>query len=130
MNIITDLTKAKDAKFKKAMTIEELERLVQAELRGEFEIAHLPPPKNWQLQDSIMVKAPGYWKLYSYKDPKWRCDGLSQEVGGTDMCVEAKKKFSELKEKYKKVPGDLRYIFEPRDLRKFKLVDETFRENK
>jgi hypothetical protein len=109
----------------KKVTNEQLEAEVQRQLSetDSTKVTPLPAPKGWEQTDSIMIKAPGYWWLHSKVDRRWRAEG-SGEVGGTDMCKEAKKAFFELKHRYGNPPWDMVYKFEPRDLKKFKLASD------
>jgi hypothetical protein len=126
MHIVDPNFKNFDALQKKKVTNEELERLVQKELREQDPVAvtPLPAPKGWEQTDSILIKCPGYWWLHSKVDHRWRAEGKSEEVGGTGMCPEAKKAFFELRDRLGKPPWDFIYRFEPRDLKKFKLASD------
>ena len=114
-------------KFEKSkVTNEQLEVLVQKELREQdpAKITPLPAPKGWEQTDSVLIKCPGYWWLHSKVDKRWRAEGKSDEVGGTQMCPEAKRAFFELRHKFGATPWDFIYRFEPRDLKKFKLAND------
>ncbi len=113
-----------DKEQKNKLSVSDLEKLALADMRNTDprKITPLPPPK--ELPDSVLIKCPGYWWLLSNSDPRWKAEGKSEEVGGRDMCPEAKIAFRKLKEKLgKKTPFDLVYRFEPINLKKFKLAD-------
>lgn len=107
---------------KKAVGHDELEKIIHKVNTGNA-LTPIPPPQNWRATDSVMILAPGYWKIHSKVDHRWRAEGKSEEVGGTEMCKEAKARFFEMKSKYGTPPWDIVYVFEPRDLKKFKLAD-------
>jgi hypothetical protein len=116
-----------DERDKKAVKLSTLEQIVNRESQGECKMVDLPEPENWRQTDSCLIVASGYWWLKSEKDKRWRAEGKSAEVGGTSMCIEAKRAFWELKKKYgPKVPGELRYAYEfdRAGLKKFKLAQE------
>jgi len=125
-----------DEQQKKKVSFDQLDKLVREQVDGgpDKQITKLPEPEGWRFTDSILIKCPGYWWLHSNSDDRWRAQGKSNEVGGTDMCPEAKRAFYELQQKLgKKVPFDFIYRFEPRDVRKFKLAsdpDQMFKNGK
>lgn len=110
-----------DEKDKQAVSHDELDKIIH-KTNAENSMTPIPPPENWRATDSVMIEAPGYWWIHSKVDHRWRAEGKG-EVGGTDMCREAKYKFHEMKKRYGTPPWDLIYRFEPRDLKKFKLAD-------
>lgn len=126
MFINTGSFKDFDALQKRKVSLEDLEKLVQKEIvkPDAKEVTPLPEPRDWRLTDSILIKCPGYWWLHSKVDRRWRTEGKSEEVGGTEMCPEAKRSFFQLREKFGRPPWDLVYRFEPRDLKKFKLAND------
>lgn len=121
--IKTDKFKKIEQRDKKVVTFDKLDQAI-AEANTKTEMTQLPEPENWRQTDSVMVLAPGYWRIYSYVDARWRAEGKSDSVGGVDLCHEAKAKLEDFRKRFGKIPYDLRYWFEPRDLKKFKLASE------
>jgi hypothetical protein len=115
-----------DERDKKAVGHDELDKIIH-KVNTENSLTPIPPPENWRATDSVMIVAPGYWKIHSKVDRRWRAEGKSEEVGGTSMAIEAKAALQNLWDKYgrKNQPWDLTYVFEPRDLKKFKLAGNT-----
>lgn len=77
-----------------------------------LEFLPLPEPENWKA--NVLMTAPGWFWLHSYKIKEWRGEGKGL-VGGAGMCEEAKKMFAEKTKKYGPAPTDLTYRFEYRD---------------
>ena len=131
MIILNPDFKKYDNNQKNKITLAELESRAQAEMRNDDpnKMVPLPPPK--EIPDSCLIKCPGYWWLVSSIDKRWKAEGKSDEVGGVDMCGEARIAFMQLKDRLgDKVPWDLVYKFEPRDLKKFKLASDPDNLNK
>ncbi len=119
-----------DERDKRSVSYDDLDKIIAKDLVGspEKSLSNLPEPKDWRLEDTQLIKAPGYWWLDSKVDPRWKAQGKGEEIGGLDMCIEAKRAFWELKKKLgNKVPWDFKYVHEPRDLKKFKLASEHIR---
>jgi hypothetical protein len=132
MHILKPAFKQYDENEKKKLSISDLEKCAQAEVRNNDpnRMVELPPPK--EIPDSCLVLCDGYWWLRSTVDRRWRAEGKG-EVGGTDMCEPAKKAFFEMKQKFGNPPWDFVYRFEPRSLSKFKLAsdpDEILKRNR
>jgi hypothetical protein len=115
----------KDIKNKQAVDFDKLDHLVLKDVNADGrEITPLPPPKNWEQTDSVMIETDGYWWIHSKVDKRWRAEGKGI-VGGLSMCKEAKYKFEEMKKSFGKIPWDLTYRMEPRNLKKFKLAKDV-----
>ncbi len=111
---------------KKKVSYDQLDKIIQAQLVGgpDKQVATLPEPRGWDQTDSVLIECEGFWWLDSKVDPRWNAEGKAI-VGGKSMCPEAKRAFLVKKEKLgSKVPWDLKYRFEPLNLRKFRLAGE------
>lgn len=127
MDILPNNFRDYDKAQKNRKSFDELDRIVREQVDGgpDKQITKLPEPEGWRFTDSVLIKCPGYWWLHSNSDHRWKAEGKSDEVGGTQMCPEARKAFYQLQQKYgKKVPFDFIYRFEPRNLKKFKLSND------
>lgn len=130
--IIGGTFKEYDRRKKGELSWEQYEKQIQEELKKgpEQKMTPLPEPVGWKDKDTLLIKCDGWWWLSSNSDPRWKADGRG-EVGGYDMCPEAKKALEALKTKYgSKVPWDFIYRIEPRNLKKFKLSTDPDQLNK
>lgn len=112
-----------DERDKKVASFDKLDQAVQKSI-DQPEVTALPEPENWRMTDSVLVKTDGYWKIHSKVDKRWRAEGKG-EVGGLGMCIQAKSKFEDFRKRFGNPPWDVVYVFEPRNLKKFKLADDV-----
>lgn len=118
----SDRFKNRDKKNKLAVGHDDLDKAI-AKANTSNEITPIPPPKDWEKTDSVLIKCDGYWKIWSQVDLRWRAEG-SGIVGGKEMSLGAKAKFEDFKKRYGQPPWDVVYYFFPKNFKNFKLADE------